>query len=269
MFVLSGCLIVFGLSDSASGQKAVDRSLAASFGGSNLHILDELASPLIFSNTGIAPSIQYYAMRKKSLQYAEGSFYYDHLKTTQNNFSIRNYSGRFRYSYLYIPFHLKLAEHNINISFGGSFTSFFNGSDYDYENYYYSTENRAIVTWYWSHSLDIGFHADYFLNKGAFFSLQWYIPVVSNVSRPTYSSSGDYNYTSNTRDISACGETMFFPENISFNSLITFQKPLKEKLSLQLTYEFFLTQYGEPEEITMYMNNFRIGLSYYFRKSLL
>jgi len=154
-FVLTSCLILSAFPEHVSGQKAVDRSLVAAFGISNLHTLDELASPLIFSHTGIAPSIQYHSRRPNSLQYIEGSFYFNRLKTTQENFSIRNYSGRFRYAYFYTPFHLKLAENDLNIGFGGSFTSFFSWSDYGFEKHYNSTTYRAITSWYWIHSLDL------------------------------------------------------------------------------------------------------------------
>ena len=51
--------------------------------------------------------------------------------------------------------------------------------------------------------------------------------------------------------------------------LIGFRKPISEKFSLQLSYEYYLAKYSEPNDISMYMNNFRIGLSYYFRKSIL
>jgi hypothetical protein len=180
-FVFTGLLILSVLPVHVAGQKAVDRNLVAAFGISNLHILDELASPLVFSHTGIAPSIQYNASRPNSNQYIEGSFFYNHLKTTQDNFSIRNYSGRFRYAYFYTPFRLKLAENDLNISFGGSFTSFFNRSEYEFEIYYNSTTSRAITSWYWSHSIDPGFQVEYYLKERTFFSLQFYIPVISNV----------------------------------------------------------------------------------------
>ena len=168
-FVFSACLILSAFPGHVSGQKAIDRSLIAAFGVSNFHTLDELASPLIFSHTGIAPSILYNSKRLNSLQYIEGSFYFNRLKTTQENFSIRNYSGRFRYAYFYTPFHLKLAENDLNISFGGSFTSFFSWSDYDFEKHYNSTPYRAITSWYWSHSLDLAIHAEYALKKGTSF----------------------------------------------------------------------------------------------------
>jgi hypothetical protein len=265
-FVFPGYLILFGIPGSLCGQKTVERSLAASFGFSNFHILDEVASPLIFSHTGITPSLYYNARRAKSLQFAEASFYYNNLKTTQDNFTVENYCGHFRYAYLFTPFHLKLSENDLNISFGGSFSSFFNRSDYDFWNYYYSTTNRAITSWYWSHSVDLGFNAEYYLTGGASFSLHCYVPLISNVSRPTYSSSGDYNYTTNTRTIGTTGETMILSKNITFNSLIAFNKPLTEKLSLLLGYEFYLAQYSEPDDIALYMNNFRIGMSYIFIK---
>jgi hypothetical protein len=266
-FVFTVLLILSVLPGHVAGQKAVDRNLVAAFGISNLHILDELASPLVFSHTGIAPSIRYNARRPNSNQYIEGSFFYNHLKTAQDNFSVRNYSGRFRYAYFYTPFRLKLAENDLNISFGGSFTSFFNRSEYEFEIYYNSTTSRAITSWYWSHSIDPGFQVEYYLKERTFFSLQFYIPVISNVSRPTYSSSGDYNYTTNEREINVHGETVFFPENASYNCLLTFGTPISEKLSLHVGYDFYLAHYNLPDNIDMYMNNFRIGLSYYFRKS--
>jgi len=230
--------------------------------------LDEHASSLIFSGTGIAPSIQYSVRKQNSRQYAEGSFNQYRLNTDQDNFSVRDYSGRVLYAWLYTPFHPKLWEHDMHISFGGSLTSFFNRSDYEIERYSNPNAARAITSWYWSHSLDMGIQAEYLMNKGGYVTFHFYLPLVSNVSRPTYSSSGDYNYTENIREISPTGETMFFPHNLSLNTLIVYQKPLSERVLLHLGYELYLAQCIEPGEMEMYINNFRIGITISFKKSI-
>ncbi|MHC1774924.1 MAG: hypothetical protein AB9834_05865 [Lentimicrobium sp.] len=255
-------LLILVLPAYARCQQEERNYIGVSFGGSFFHLKDEVASPMIFRKPGIAPQLQYFRRGEKSIHYAEASYYHQNLETDQDNFTVRNHSGRIRYAYMHSMLNAGAFNDQLKVYLGGSFHSFFNRSDYDYLRG--NSTARAITTWYWSHSLDLSAQLDYLISNRQFITGQLFIPVVSNVSRPTYSPSGDYNYTTNQRNIKTFGETVFSPQNFSVNASLRYQRPIGTKVSLQLNYEFCFTRYNEPREIAMYMNNFRIGLFYCF-----
>lgn len=236
--------------------------VGVSFGGSFFHIKDEVASPLIFRKPGIAPELQYFHRNEKSIHYGEVAFYHQNLMATQENFTIRNYCGRIRYSFVHSILNTGDISKKLHLYLGGSINSFFNRSDYDY--YRGDNSARAITSWYWSHSFDLSAQLEYRISFRKFITGQIYFPMVSNVSRPTYSPSGDYNYTTNQRNIKMFGETLFLPQNFSLNAHIVYQQPIGTKVNLQLNYEFYFTHYDKPREVKLYMNNFRMGLFYCF-----
>jgi hypothetical protein len=235
--------------------------LGVSFGGSDFHIRDIHASELIFRGVGIAPALQYINKGKMSAQYAEASFYSDNLSTTNANFNTDNWRARARYSYLHTI--AGLSGDNVRIFLGGSLSSLFCASDY-YFSLAGNFTGRAISSWYWSHSLDLSLMADYSPAYRESFSLFLFFPVVSNVSRPQYSSSGDYSYTENNWKIKAFGRTESFIKNFSVNSILLYQRPVLGDFNLQLSYGFFYSFYGTPQDINMYMNDFRAGFFYCF-----
>ena len=234
--------------------------LGGSFGGSDFHIEDIHASPLIFRSVGIAPALELVYKANENVQYAEASFYSDNLSATNGNFNTDNWRGRVRYSYLHSV--LRFSE-DLRLFLGGSLSSFFCASDY-----YYSLSGnfsgRAISSWYWSHSLDLSLLVDYTPAYRESVSLFAFFPVVSNVSRPQYSSSGDYSYTENDWKIKDFGTTESFLKNSSVNTILIYQRPLAGDFNLQLSYEFSYSFYGTPQDISMYMNDFRVGFFYAF-----
>jgi len=94
-----------------------------------------------------------------------------------------------------------------------------------------------------------------------FLSIQLAIPLVSNVSRPQYSSSGDYNYDENDWKIHVFGKTEFIPRNISLDVVIMYQRPFIAGLNLLASYEFYAASYDSPGTVAMYMNSLRAGIS--------
>jgi hypothetical protein len=257
---LATCFLIVMIPISASAQD--NNYLGISFGTSDMHLYDEHASPLIFKGIGIAPDIIYYHKNKHRRQYAEASFYHKNLKTSQDNFSDHNYNGRVRITFVYSILKNNANEKKLSAYLGSSIQSFFSRSDYFYQRN--TGPSRSITSWYWCHSVDLSALLEYQFDAQNYISSQLFIPLISNISRPAYSSSGDYNYTTNEWDINPFGETLFFPQNISFNAKINYQKPIGAKTSLQLSYEFFFASYYKPRDIKMYMNNLRIGLFYNF-----
>ena len=85
------------------------------------------------------------------------------------------------------------------------------------------------------------------------------MPVISNVSRPTYSSMGDYDLEKNDWVIKTFGKNRIFPENSSVSTLLLYRQQVKNHMYMQLGWEFYYMKYKDPAVIKMYMNNFRLG----------
>ncbi len=237
--------------------------IGASFGGSDFHIKDYHASPMIFSSVGIAPSLQYFYRGDESRQYAEVSYYHDYLATTADNFHDTDNRARVRYSYLHSISYFDIINRQIRFFVGGSVNSFLSHSDY-YYLFIPPSNGRTIESWQWSTSLDLSFQLECSSANREFLSAQFFVPVMSNISRPQYSPSGDYNYVVNDWKYKMFGKTVLFPEGFSLNALLVYQRPIWECFNIQLSYEFYYSFYDRPQDIGMYMNNVRAGLLYCF-----
>ena len=238
--------------------------IGLSFGASNFHITDEHTSPLIFRGTGIAPSINWQHIGVRNSHYAEGSFFYNNLSSSSDNFRTENFRGRFRYSFLHKTSDSISVTRHLEFSFGGSVTSFYCKSDYFFE--LGTIRARAIESWYLSQSIDMALQLNYFFSYRNYLGLQIYSPLISNVSRPPYSSSGNYDYDENDWIIKPFGKTVLFPQNLSVNTNMIYQFPVSPKLSIRFTWEFYYMKYTDPDDIGMYMNNFRLGIFYLINK---
>jgi len=236
----------------------------AGFGGSDFHILDEHASALIFSSIGVAPTVQFIHIGEQGISNLELSYYNNYLSTSQSNFNTESWRARIQYSYLIEVASPEIIGKAVNLYIGGSVGTFFSRGDY---YYYYKPDNGnafADVSWIWSHSINLSAGAYYNLSKREFISAQVDIPLLSNVSRPEYSASGDYNYSQNTWKIKMFGTTEFFPKNFSLYFRLNYQHPLIGNFNMLLGYDFYYSFYNKPSDIRMYMNNFRGGLFYCF-----
>jgi hypothetical protein len=241
-------------------QAQVSDLIGLNFGVSNFHIVDDHSSPLIFKGTGIAPSIQYIHKGFRIDHFVDGSFYYDNLSTSASNFYTENFRGRFRYSLFYKPSFNQTAAKRFEFSVGGSVTSFYCKSDYYFD--LHSSQARSISSWYWSHSLDFTTMFKYNLSDRDFIHFRVYIPLLSNVSRPEYSSSGGYDYEKNEWNVETFGKTEFFPANFTMNAHLEYQYQIFAHFRIQCGYEFYFATYNKPDQISMYMNNFRLGMFY-------
>jgi hypothetical protein len=257
------CLILllqFLLLSNLSYSQGKNDLIGLSFGASNFHLIDEHTSPLIFRGTGIAPSVNWQHSGVRNSHYAEGSFYYDNLSSSSDNFSTENFRGRFRYSFLHKTSDSLPVYKHLDFSFGGSVTSFYSKSDY-----YFDMQTiwaRSIASWYWSHSLDLAVQLNYFFSERNYLGLQIFSPLISNVSRPPYSPSGNYDYERNEWIIKPFGRTVLFPQNFSVNTTMVYQLPVSSKLSIRFIWEFYYMKYTDPDDIGMYMNNFMAGIYY-------
>jgi hypothetical protein len=255
-------LIHLSIISSLSAQESIpegrsnSNSLSLGFGASNFHLLDKHATFLIFRGTGISPSIGYTHNSIRSEHSVNGEFYYDNLKSSSDNYKTEIYGGQFRYSYL-----RKLRHENSLGSTGISVTSYYNKA-----NYKFDMQNilaHAIESWYWCHSIDLAIKLEKDLGKNKV-EMKLFIPLVSNVSRPEYSSSGNYDYEKNDWVTRPFGKTVFLTKSPGIDTRLKYSHGISDKIRLNAEYEFRYAQYKSPELIRFYMNNVRLGLSFSF-----
>lgn len=257
-------LLLFLLTCHSSVAQKKNDQIGISFGGSNFHITDDHTSPLIFRGTGIAPSINWQHIGKRNSQYAEGSFSFANLSSSTDNFRTENFRGRFRYSFLHKSSDSIIADKGFEFSYGGSVTSFYCKSDYFFD--LRTTRGRAIESWYLSQSIDMSLQLNYFFSDKNYLGLQIFSPLISSVSRPFYSPSGGYDYAENDWIIKPIGRIELFPKNFSVNINLIYQVPVSTNLGIRINWEFYFMKYSVPDDISMYMNNFRIGVFYFLNK---
>ncbi|MFZ0455736.1 MAG: hypothetical protein WAM24_18455 [Ignavibacteriaceae bacterium] len=255
--------VILFFSENTFPQTVKRNYIGGNFGGSDFHLLDLRASPLIFGSIGITPSLQYFYRGDKSLHYIDISYFSDNLKTSAENFNTDNQKGRIRYSYLHTVTSFLLFQQNFDLYLGGSASTFLCHSDYYYA-WIPPGYSRAMESWYWNSSLDITAQIEFKPGGREFFSLRLFIPVVSNISRPKYSPSGDYNYIDNDWKFKMFGKTEFIPHNFSLNTILAYQRPLIWNFNFQVSYEFYYSAYNKPKDVNMYMNNFSGGLFFCF-----
>jgi hypothetical protein len=235
-----------------------------SFGASNFHITDEHTSPLIFRGTGITPSANWQHTAGRNSHYAEVSYFYDNLSSSSENFSTENFRGRFRYTFLHSSADSTALNRHLEFSFGGSATSFYCKSDYYFDMR--TVRARSIASWYWSHSIDLALQLNYIFAERNYLGLQIFSTLISNVSRPPFSPSGNYDYEKNEWIVKPLGKTVLFPKNFNVNTNMVYQLSVSSKLSIRLNWEFYYMKYTDPDDIGIYMNNFRAGIFYLLSK---
>jgi len=266
-FIIIICITAYF--NNVKAQHNYKNYLTGSFGGSDFHIKDQHASPLIFSSLGIAPSLQYIRKGNVSQHYIEVSYYNDYLGTSVNNFHTENQRIRIRYSYFHSISDFKLISRDLRLFLGGSLGTFVCHSDYYHFIKPLNSNSRSNESWYWSNSLDISALLEYNPAIRESFSIMVFFPLVNSVTRPKFSPSGDLNYTDGDRKLIPPwpwknGETEFLTDNFSLNTIITYHRPLLWQFNFQITYEFYYSFYDKPDEVNMYMNNLRAGITFCF-----
>jgi hypothetical protein len=254
-------LLIASISDKAYAQNSNRNSLDINFGISNFHIVDDLATELVFRGNGIAASLRFTQVRNMSLHGGEASYFHSMLTTQAENFSTENFKGRFHYGYYFKTIAGPVFNKQVELYLGGSFTSLFCSSDYYFDKA--SIQARATASWYWSHSLDVGALLDFHLSERNLVRFQVYMPFISNVSRPVYSSMGDFDIEKNDYVIKPFGKTSFFSDNLSVTNHLLYRYCF-EKFYMQAGWEFCYIKYKDPSVIKMYMNNFRLGAGFNF-----
>jgi hypothetical protein len=254
MIIVSSCLLA-----QQRGLHFIGLGLIAS----DFHIRDDHASPLIFSKFGVGPVLQYSYDGIDNRHSFRGTYSFSDLTTSNQNFHTENWRGRVSYSYLRSVGDFELLDRQCSFSCGASVTSFFCKSDYFY-SMMGQFNGRAISSWYWSHSIDLIAQVECVPGQGELLFASLSVPAISNVARPGYSPSADYNLTENEWKIKGFGETRFFPRNFSTDFLLVYRRPIVSSFSLQIGYEFSSSTYDKPVEVRAYMNGFHTSLLFGF-----
>ncbi|MCK9281842.1 MAG: hypothetical protein M0P71_14550 [Melioribacteraceae bacterium] len=257
-------ILLFLFLTTAFAQGDVKNFIGGSFGVSDFHLKDIHASPLIYSGTNSTPSLQYFHNEEINSHYLEATYSFHPLTTLSDNLNTSTDIIRFRYSYVHSLTDFDFLEMKFKLFGGGSVGTFLSLSNYYQDQQATIPRIKIMKSWYWSHSIDISLQLLHELQPRQFFSLQLFIPLLSNVSRPQFSPSADFNYPELDWKLKMFGKTKFITDNFSVNTILTFQSPLYWKFNYQLSYEFFYSTYSEPKEVSMYMNSFRAGLFYCF-----
>ena len=137
-------------------------------------------------------------------------FTYSNLRTVSEVYKTPFLAGRLRYSCLRQVAEGILFNHSLDLSAGLSVSSFFSKASYKFQMS--GLWANGIKTWYGSHSADVSIQAGYNTGENSRVELLCYLPVISNVSRPAYSSSGDYNYEKNDWQIKPFETQCSLPE---------------------------------------------------------
>jgi hypothetical protein len=235
-------------------------SIAVNIGLSNLHLLDEHATPVVFRGSAFAPSVEYNHNGRSGMNFLEVAFSAYKLSAESDNYRTDILTGHFRYSFFLLPENKRSSAKALVIAGGASVTSAFMKADYWILPA--TSWIKGIESWYGSHSFELAGYLSYGFGVKNQLGIKLYLPLVSNVSRPAYSSSGDYNYEENDWDVKAFGKTLFITENFLANIVLSYERHLKRNLTFTAGYDFRYAQCHEPDPINWYMNIFKLGLKY-------
>lgn len=243
-----------------SAQESPENILGIYFGLNNMHIYDEHAEFLNYRGTGITPALTFDHNSGKNSHNIEGTFYYNNLTSSNDGYKTRILSGQIRYTFSRTLVNTTFFEKPFDLSAGLSFSSYFMKSDYQFYNRTFW--QKSIESWYGTHSLEAALNLRYTPGEKNSFIVSFFLPIISNVSRPAYSASGDYNYEKNDWDVKLFGKTMVIPENMAINAHVSYLRRLSGKICLNAGYEFYYAKCRQPDPLRMYMNNLRLGILY-------
>lgn len=236
-------------------------NIGISIGITDFHMKDELAAPLTYRGVGIASNIQYNKNGEGYKHFIELTFNYDKLKSNYDEYYTPNIAGSLRYDYLH---------RILNIGSKNEYSFYVGGGVYSYINYSVYMEsvdqnyetNVLAYTWYIAHSAEVTLLFEYVKTPINRFTLQLYIPIFLNVSRPAYSL-----FISTSSDVSPIkmfGDNSFFWQNPLFQFKITYERKINRWCCLFANYDFQYSSYDKPRTVSMYMNNFLMGINFLF-----
>ena len=233
-------------------------------GISNSHIIERLSNPMIFRGTGISPLIRIQRYGSRSRQFVNGKVAYANLKNGVDNYKAENFRTSLNIGSEFAVLGQKDGSNQNYLMLGGSISSFYCKTCFFFK--LPSIWATALKTWYWRHSLDFTASGKIKLSDKQNIIFRMGVPVVCNISRPTFSSSGDFDVQLNTREIKTFGNTVFIGENFSIETSVAYYRPISQNLELFAEYEFSFNSYKNPDKIAMYMNNLNIGITFKLKK---
>jgi hypothetical protein len=244
--------------DSSRSKNIPKNFISISFGLSDFHVRDELASPLTYSGLGIASCLQYVRKCGESNHFFEFTAYYSNLKTNYETYYAPNLRLGFNYNYLHNLLSVKSKQNHFIINAGGGIFSFLSYSRYSA----HIVPNIFMNRWIFTHSLEISSLFEYIFYSSNNFQVQLSFPVISNVSRPAYIDPPDNSGL--TEPVKIFGTTVFYSDNLILKLKIKYMHEFKEWFDIFAQFDFQYTSYDVPRRISMYMNNFLVGTYFKF-----
>ena len=249
----------------ARAQTGFSHEVGASLGGTLLGLRDRHSSPLIYSDFGIAPGIAYVHRGDHDRHLFEAAYYSDDMGTTIDNFHALNRGGRIRYTYARQAFEFQLFDAPLRVFLGGAVGSYLSHSDFMYLYAPLNVYGQGNESWYWSNSLDAVAMIELQPRERYWFRAALWLPLISSISRPTYSPSGNYNYVDQDWKYSPPwpwkgGSLEFFLDNFAFDFHAAYACPFFWNFDFQLSYEFSYAGLKGTQETRMYQNTLRGGI---------
>ncbi len=246
-------------------QTTVGNEIGASFGGTLIGLRDRHASAMIYDGLSIAPKIEYVHNGEHDRHIFDASYFSDEMSTTIDNFRTVTRGGRIRYSYVHEVTDFRVWDNPLKLFLGGAVGSFLSHSDFMYLYTPLSLFGQGNESWYWSNSLDVVALMEYQPAEHQGIRAALWFPVLSSISRPTYSPSGNYNYVEQDWKFSPpwpwkSGSLESFPDNVAFDISVSYTRPLIWDFDFQVSYEFSYAGLKGPQETRMYQNTLRVGM---------
>ena len=192
------------------------------------------------------------------MHYGEVSGYYDNLKIAYDEYNAENKRIGIRYNYLHEIPGLNFFK-LFKVYAGGGIHSFINYSRYTQNT---RTEVKFLADpWYASHSLEFSLLVDVSKNKSDHFSLQLFLPVISDVSRPSYT---NVNGLGLEQVFKLFGEIAPLWKNFLLQFKIRYEHNINKSIGISIHYDFQYSTYNQPRLVSMFMNNFKAGAYFIF-----
>jgi len=259
LFFMILCSAAFAQNKEQPKKNKITNSIGVSIGLSDFHVRDELASPLIYRHMGITGSGEYVLSGENYKHLFEASGYYDILKSSSEHYEAENGRIGGRYNYLHKITELNLFKNRLTVFGGGGIYSFLN---YSFYREFISEIGLITISYYMLHSAELSIWLDYSIGSSNQLSLKLNLPLISNASRPTYSTATPG--TNQVGEFSLFGTMAAFWETPAVQLKTAYSFKISKLVSISAQYVFHYLYYSVPRKIAMYMNDFRVGIYFLF-----
>ena len=259
IFISIFCTLTIGAS---AQENSIRFDLAP--GISNFHVVDRLNNPMIFRGTGMSPLFRVSRNTPGNRQFINIKMGRAILRNGVDNYKTKNFWVSVKIGAEFAVLGQNNGSNQNYLMLGGSISTFYSKTHFFFKCPTFW--GSAVKTWYWRHSFDFTLSGKIKLPGKQSIAFRMGVPVVCNISRPTFSSSGDFDIQLNTRKIKTFGNMAFIGKNFSIETSVAYYRPISQNIEFFAEYEFSFNRYKNPDKISMYMNNQNIGITYKLKK---